>query len=30
MLLQIRQQMQPDQVARLDKLRDHPPDEPEN
>ena len=30
MLLQIRQQMQPDQVARLDKLRDKPPDEPEN
>jgi len=30
MLLQIRQQMQPDQVARLDKLRERPPDEPEN
>jgi Spy/CpxP family protein refolding chaperone len=30
MLLQIRQQMQPDQVARLDKLREQPPGEPEN
>jgi Spy/CpxP family protein refolding chaperone len=30
MLLQIRQQMQPEQVARLDKLREKPPDEPEN
>jgi len=30
MLLQIRQQMEPDQIARLDKLRDKPPDEPEN
>lgn len=30
MLLQIRQEMQPDQIARLDKLRDRPPDEPEN
>jgi Spy/CpxP family protein refolding chaperone len=30
MLLQIRQEMQPDQIVRLDKLRDKPPDEPEN
>jgi len=30
MLLQIRQEMLPDQVARLDKLREKPPDEPEN
>lgn len=30
MLLQIRQQMQPDQIARLDKLRDKPLDESEN
>src|SRR5665213_516941 len=30
MLLQIRQEMQPDQIARLDKLRDKPPDESEN
>jgi len=30
MLLQIRQQMEPDQVARLDKLRDRSSDEPEN
>ena len=30
MLLQIRQEMQPDQVARLDKLREKPPEEPEN
>src|SRR5665213_3914821 len=30
MLLQIREEMQPDQIARLDKLRDKPPDESEN
>ena len=30
MLLQIRQQMQPDQIARLDQFRDQPPDENEN
>ena len=30
MLLQIRQQMQPDQVVRLDKLQERSSDEPEN
>ena len=30
MLLQIRQQMQPDQIARLDKFREKPADETEN
>ena len=30
MLLQIRHEMQANQVARLDKLREKPPDEPEN